>query len=276
MFIPYHQLIGAESEPAAWMLCLHGVYGSGANWRTFANRLVALRPDWGVALVDLRIHGRSRAAPPPHTMATAAADLIRLTAQLAADDKPVRAVCGHSLGGKVALRYRLDAGDAPAQTWVIDSSPSRQPGAFDQPDNTVVAVLRMLEHLPRVYESRKHFIDRVIEYGFPAALAQWLAMNLDHGAGRYHLGLALEAVRDLLADYYDCDVWAAVESPGDVRVVIAGASTAVGAGDRERFMASGATTYTFAESGHWVHIEALGRLVEVVSAALPDDMPEFR
>ena len=101
-------------------------------------------------------------------------------------------------------------------------------------------------------------------------------MNLDrHGRG-YEQALDLAAVRDLLADYYECDLWAAVETPGDVRVVVAGESSAVSDADRERFRTSGAVTYTFARSGHWVHIEALDRLVGVVSAALPRDMPSIR
>lgn len=258
------------------MLCLHGVYGSGANWRTFARRLVDVRPDWGVVLVDLRVHGKSRSASPPHTMESAAADLSALAENLRSDGHAVRAVLGHSLGGKVALRYRLDAGDSLAQCWVIDSSPTRNPAAFDEPDNTVVAVLRMLDDLPRECASRKQFVDRVVEYGFPAPLAQWLAMNVESDAGRYRLMLDTAAVRQLLVDYYECDLWPAVAAPGDVRVVIAGKSSAVSTDDRDRFAAAGAEVYAFDESGHWVHIEALDRLVEVVSAALPRDMPGVR
>lgn len=277
MFVPHHQLVTGDAEPpASWMFCLHGVFGSGANWRTFARRLVAERPDWGVVLVDLRCHGRSRFAPPPHTMETAAQDLVALAARLDADDKPVRAVCGHSLGGKVALRYTLDALGVLDQCWVIDSSPSRSPGAFEERDNTVVAVLRMLGDVPREYANRKQFVDRVVEYGFPAPLAQWLAMNVEYDGGRYRLVLDTAAIRDLLVDYYERDLWPAVELGRDVHAVIAGKSSAVTSDDRARFVTAGATTHVFDESGHWVHIEALDRLVGVVSAALGRDTPAVR
>src|SRR5438045_3613951 len=46
------------------MLFLHGIFGTGGNWRTIARRWVALRPTWGAVLVDLRMHGRSQGLRP--------------------------------------------------------------------------------------------------------------------------------------------------------------------------------------------------------------------
>ena len=39
-------------KPQKWMLFLHGILGSGANWRSFARALVKERPEWGAVLVD--------------------------------------------------------------------------------------------------------------------------------------------------------------------------------------------------------------------------------
>ena len=48
-----HALVTAPSAtPAYWMLFLHGILGSGPNWRTFAKQVVAERPDWGAVLED--------------------------------------------------------------------------------------------------------------------------------------------------------------------------------------------------------------------------------
>src|SRR5262245_8884848 len=87
--------------PRGWLLLLHGILGSGANWRTIARRVVTARPELGAVLVDLRMHGRSQGAPPPHTIDTAAGDLVHLAAELS-----LAAVVGHSFGGKVALALR--------------------------------------------------------------------------------------------------------------------------------------------------------------------------
>ena len=59
-FVPHHELIAAPGvTPQRYLLVLHGVFGSGANWRMFMRKLVARCPQWGAALVDVRGHGRS-------------------------------------------------------------------------------------------------------------------------------------------------------------------------------------------------------------------------
>ena len=87
-------------------------------------------------LVDLRLHGRSEAGTPPHTIAACADDLAALLAEQAAAGRPVRAAVGHSFGGKVVVALRGRGADL-AQTWMLDSSPSARPGAWESPDNEV-------------------------------------------------------------------------------------------------------------------------------------------
>ena len=83
-FLPTHAEVTAPGvDPSRWMLVLHGILGSGGNFRSFARRLAAACPAWGFVLVDLRMHGQSQGAPPPHTLAAAADDLARLGEHLA-------------------------------------------------------------------------------------------------------------------------------------------------------------------------------------------------
>ncbi|MEM9490447.1 MAG: alpha/beta hydrolase [Myxococcota bacterium] len=280
MFIPHHSFIAA-GEPAQWMLVLHGIYGRGGNWRTFARKLTERRPQWGLVLVDLRMHGQSQGAPPPHKVTAAAGDLRSLAGALGADGKRVTAVCGHSFGGKVALAYRglvaQAAGtdvDSLVQTWVLDTSPSARPEAMDEPDNIVARVLTMLGQLPPAFASRAEFVTAVAERGFPRPLGQWLAMNLEPRDGGYALRLDLRAMAALLDDYYRLDAWPLVEDgPGEVRAVVAGQSDAVSAADRDyldELAAGGAPIYrtTIARSGHWLHIEAPDALLEIVAGDL--------
>src|SRR5690606_18221961 len=70
-----HSRITGEREPDRWLLVLHGIYGAGRNWASIARRLVEERPEWGVLLVDLRLHGGSGGFPPPHSLETGAADV---------------------------------------------------------------------------------------------------------------------------------------------------------------------------------------------------------
>jgi pimeloyl-ACP methyl ester carboxylesterase len=130
----HHDFVAGDA-PRAWALFTHGIYGSGGNWRAIARQVVARRPEWGVVLVDLRHHGRSEPGDPPHTVAACAGDMVALADELSGAGKIVRATLGHSFGGKVMLSARPHL--EPAQTWVLDSTPSARSGEWDAPGNSV-------------------------------------------------------------------------------------------------------------------------------------------
>jgi esterase len=283
-WIPHHAVVAPEGEaPAAWLLFLHGILGSGANWRTVARRLVAARPDWGAVLVDLRMHGRSQDAPPPHTVAAVAADIDRLARDLAARDMPVAGVIGHSFGGKAALAYRALAPAGLLETWVLDASPSPRPGELppagaptpETPGDGAGDVVLMLESLAGQFSSRDDFVAQVTGRGFSRPLAEWLAMNLDRADGGLRLRLDLSAVRALLADHFRRDLWPAVESrelPGALRFVVAGRSRSLDDGDRSRLHDLSndgrVDLHLLPDTGHWLHMEAPDALLQLFSDGL--------
>jgi len=275
----HHRRVAAEgAEPEAWMLIAHGLLGSSDNWASFARKLVERRADWGVALVDLRMHGQSKGAPPPHTIDAAAADLAALAGRLAADGVAVRAVAGHSLGGKVALALRAANRVSLLQTWVLDASPSVCPDCAVDPGNPVVRVLAALDELPDTYAQRREFVDAIVGRGFPVMVAQWLAKNLEREGERYRFALDLGAMRALLEDYYAQDLWMeAAEIGGSERLcfVVAGASGVVDESDRERLRRIEAESggrlrvHVIEGASHWLHIDAREALLEIVAAELP-------
>src|SRR5687767_7195487 len=95
----HHERIGG-AEVRRWLLLTHGIYGAGTNWRAIARKLVDQRADWGVVLVDLRLHGRSEPGTPPHTVDACADDVRNLIEH---ELGPIAALGGHSFGGKVVL-----------------------------------------------------------------------------------------------------------------------------------------------------------------------------
>lgn len=269
----HHDLV-VGAAPRAWALWTHGIYGSGGNWRAIARQVVARRPEWGVVLVDLRQHGRSDGGTPPHTIAACADDLAALAATLAAAGRPVSAALGHSFGGKVvlALRPRL----ALAQTWVLDSTPSARPDAWNAPANSVREVWEAMHALDRAWPRRDDFVAAMVARGHAPALAQWVAMNLvADSQGDYRLRLDLEAVQALLRDYYVVDLWAALDDPtlaGDAHVVVAARSSTISAADRVRLAALATTVRLQVHTldvDHWLHIEAPAAVVELVATNLP-------
>lgn len=258
---------------AGYWLFLHGILGSGSNWRTIAKRLVAQRQELGAVLVDLRLHGQSQGARPPHTVEAAAADLEALCDHLAKDGRKILGVVGHSFGGKVALAFRQITRFPLESIWVLDSSPSAQPEAMsDAEADSPVRVLRALAELPTDFADRAAFITAMTERGFSEPLGQWLAMNLEHDDDRYRLRFDLSALGELLADYYARDAWPAVESrnlPGRLGVVVAGKSEAVPMIDRQRLAdlaSEGRIGYIeVGDVGHWLHVEAPARVVQILA-----------
>ncbi|APR83785.1 hydrolase, alpha/beta fold family, putative [Minicystis rosea] len=271
-FIPYHALVTApEAKPSRWMIVLHGILGSGGNFRSFARRLATASPDWGFVLVDLRMHGLSQGAPPPHTIAAAADDLVRLGDHLAL---PIAGVMGHSFGGKVALAYTERRGAALDLAWVLDASP----GTRRDRAGSTEAVLRMLQAMPQPLPSRERFLEIVASHGHPPAIGEWLAMNVRRADDGFRIRLDLDAIGELLDDYFAVDLWPVVERAEGARslhVVVADRSEALDAQDRARLAAIAARDprvvgHLIEGAGHWVHVDAPDALFGLVSASLAE------
>ena len=267
----YHEQIQVGAQPPShWLAIAHGIFGSGSNWRSIARKLVERRPEWGVALLDLRQHGRSEAGEPPHDLAACAADVHIKMLELARHNTTIEAIAGHSFGGKVALALRSAAPRRLRQTWLLDASPSARPGALDDPRNSVGRVLALLERLPKQWKRREDFTNAVIADGHDANLAGWLAMNLTRDTLKLQLDLG--ALRQMLVDYYARDLWRAVDMgtlPGDVEVVIASRG-AVPEADRTRFESIGGHVHVHrVEAGHWLNADAPAAIVELFARRLP-------
>jgi pimeloyl-ACP methyl ester carboxylesterase len=264
----HHELLGDSSAPC--LLLTHGIYGSGANWRGIARKVIDRRPDWSIALVDLRNHGRSASGEPPHTLAACAADLDALLETQPA----IIALAGHSFGGKVVLAARGIVSRPLVQTWMFDSSPSARPEAESDPDNSVMRVLGVFERLPTSWASRDAFVNAVIAEGEAKPLAQWLGMNVIPGeGGDYVQRLDPAVMREMLHDYYTQDLWAVAEDaslPGTVEVVIATQSSTLDAADRRRLATPPSHVHVHTiDAGHWLHIEAGANVVELLVSSLP-------
>lgn len=269
-FVPHHALVTAEgAAPEQWMLVSHGILGSGTNLRGLARRLAAACPAWGFVLVDLRLHGQSQGAPPPHTIAAAAGDLVRLERRLAL---PIAGALGHSFGGKVALAYAAARGGGLDQLWVLDASP----GTRRERGGTTEAVLAMLRGIEQPLPSRERFLAIVAEHGHPPAIAEWLAMNVRRAEDGFRIRLDLPAIASLLDDYFAADLFPVVERPSIARalhVVVGGRSDAVDAADRARLAAIAARSphlrvHVIEGAGHWIHVEAPDALFALLRAEL--------
>ena len=133
-FVPAYSVVkGASATGEHVAFVLHGILGSGRNWRTFARRLAARAPAWTFVLFDLRHHGDSGAPPPPHTLDAVADDLAALAAEVG---RP-QVVIGHSFGGKVAACY---AGRHPDGLARVTGVTGVRIGGFELPPQDILYV----------------------------------------------------------------------------------------------------------------------------------------
>lgn len=102
------------------LVILHGLLGSSRNWLTVARRLSS---HFCVHTLDLRNHGES---PQTDTMSHAEmAEDLRETLAERRLERPW--LLGHSLGGKIAMRFATDTPDALAGLIVEDIAPKAYP-----------------------------------------------------------------------------------------------------------------------------------------------------
>ena len=270
-----HELVPAVGAPATkTVLFLHGILGSGNNLRSLARKFLEQRPGWQAALVDLRAHGQSLGVEGADTVMNAAADCAQTFRTL---DAPVRAVVGHSFGGKVALALAQQHGAVLEQVLTLDSTPGVRLDA--RGSESTLRVVELLDGLTGPWSKRDDFVDEVCAHGQSRGLAQWLAMNLDKRDQGFVFRLDLRRIHALLEDYFAVDLWPVVERAAEgtgprIHLVIATKSQVYSHEERVRASAleakrPDAVTVDLVDAGHWLHVENPQAVLETVLRRLP-------
>lgn len=261
---------GEEARPRLWLYFLHGIYGRGRNWRSVARELVRRRPEWGGALLDLRLHGDSPGFDPPHTLAACAAD-VRALAEDAGAPGPPAGVLGHSFGGKVALSLLGEAPPGLRQAWIVDSTPSTR-----RPSGSAVEMLEAVRELPGPFRNRNEAIAALESRGFERLTASWMATNLEPGGRGLRWRLDPDGLEALLLDFFAVDLWDVVEEPpGEVELafVKAEGSEVLSEEECRRIetigRATGRVRLHRIDGGHWLNVDNPDALVRLLAERLP-------
>ncbi|KQK10722.1 protein ABHD11 isoform X1 [Brachypodium distachyon] len=283
--------LSPEKPSTATAFVLHGLLGSGRNWRTFSRTLASQLRDrspsdeWRMVLVDLRNHGNSariKGLCPPHDMSSAAKDLADLVKAKGWSWPEV--VMGHSMGGKVALDFaescsRGDYGESaalPKQLWVLDSVPGQV--KIDNSDGEVERVLQTLASLPASLPSRKWVVDHMISLGFSKSLSDWIGSNLKKDNEHVTWGFDLQAAIDMFNSYRERSYWTLLENPPkgmEISIVQAEQSDRWHPDDVQRLKALSrrgskpdggkVSLHVLPNSGHWVHVDNPKGLLEIMA-----------
>ncbi|KAK9126347.1 hypothetical protein Scep_015193 [Stephania cephalantha] len=293
-----------ETPKKATIFFLHGLLGSGRNWRSFSRNLASVLSksssspiglksglwivDWRMVLVDLRNHGRSaeiKGLEPPHDLVNAARDLADLVKSRgwAWPD----AVIGHSMGGKVALQFAQSCGAGdygestilPKQLWVLDSVPG-EVEARDS-DGEVEKVLQTLQSLPTLIPSRKWLVDHMMSLGFSKSLSEWIGSNLKKSGDHETWAFNLEGAGEMFKSYCETSYWPLLEHPPkglEIAVVRAENSDRwspnvvqqlENIASRRKSEDEGRTSvHVLPRSGHWVHVDNPKGLLEIMAPSM--------
>ncbi|MBM4344541.1 MAG: alpha/beta fold hydrolase [Deltaproteobacteria bacterium] len=269
-WLPHHDVAGGALAAATHIgVLLHGIFGSARNLRTFAQSLSGALPGWTWIVADLRNHGDSPGAPPPHDLDACADDVRALCRALGVAPA---AVVGHSFGGKVAMQLLADPWPELRTIGVLDTHPHlrwHDEAGTDGVDH----VLRVLGQVPQPLARRADVIGPLTAAGIDPAVAQWMTTNLRAASDGYRWKFDLPAVVQMLDSYFSTDSWPrlrAVPAGMAVHVVRAGRSsrwtpeTLVDL----RALAPAVTLHTLPNAGHWMHVDDPAGLCAVLVAAL--------
>ena len=255
MTVPLTAVEYGEGPPLA---ILHGLFGSGRNWTSIAQRL---SKQHRVVTLDLRNHG---ASPWADTMdyEEMAAD-VRAT--LHARGYHRYALLGHSMGGKAAIVAALQHGAEVERLLVVDIAPVNYPPHH-------LALVQAMRELDLSGIERRSEADARVARSIPnPAERAFLAQNLvfEDGRARWRLNLAaIEQAMPKLGEFPDLPPTAIYNAPA---LFIAGGQSDYlrpehAPAIRRRFPS--AEIVRIGNAGHWLHAEQPQAFLSIVEPFL--------
>lgn len=130
MKLPFE--IFGDDEYSPPIVLIHGLFGQGKNLAPIARGLA--QSGRKAVTVDLRNHGRAPHST-EHSYALMAEDIYESFADWQNID-----LCGHSMGGKVAMRLALDHPEFVRKMVVADMAPKAYSHSYDEILNAVFAL----------------------------------------------------------------------------------------------------------------------------------------
>jgi esterase len=238
------------------LVILHGLLGSLDNWLPIAQRLATR---FRVFLVDSRNHGQS-----PHAPEFGYDEMVEDLREFLEQQRIEKAhVLGHSMGGKVAMRFAQSHPNLLNKLVVVDIAPREYPSRYGGLMDAMLAV--DVAHLQRRDE-----VDQALTLAVPdKSLRQFLLKNLGRNeAGHLFWKPDLKAIRanydlirrDLPKAQCHCPALfirgeqSAYIQPDDLNLI------------QQLFPL--ARIETVPGAGHWVHANAPEQVVELVTKFL--------
>jgi len=167
------------------VLIIPGLFGSTANWRGFAKQLGEHCP---VIVIDQRNHGRSPHAE-SHSYMDMVSDLLDFIDNIGLGQINL---CGHSMGGKVAMAFALMHPERVNRLAVLDIAPVEY-------SHTHAPYLEKMIELDLDRLPSRSAADQLLKHAIPeTSIRLFLLQSLAGTSGKFHWRLNLPVLlRDM-------------------------------------------------------------------------------
>ena len=162
---------------------LHGLFGSGKNWRSFAG---SLEQNFQVWTLDARNHGDS-----PHADSMSYQEMAEDVVRFFTDNELENVILlGHSMGGKTAMRLALQFRDRIAALIVVDIAPV----CYDH-QHKQLKLIEAMQELRLPAEMSRSAIEKKLALKIPEKrLLSFLMTNLTRQNGQFQWRIGLEQI----------------------------------------------------------------------------------
>ena len=256
------ELASTDSGQGPALVMLHGLYGSGSNWRAIARAFEAshrvLRP-------DLRSHGQS-----PHCAdmdyRRMALDIVALLERKGIDQADIM---GHSMGGKVAMALALTAPSRLRRLMVVDIAPM----AYNH-EAEHGGIIQAMQSVDLAAAPNRDAVDHALAATIThPMIRQFLLTNLQRRDDGWAWRIPLDILADQLPVIQSWPEGLGTLTDRPVRCLHGGASDYVGAAGREAITRHfpGAGIIRYDSVGHWLHAEAPQRFTDDLKDFVAED-----
>jgi len=248
-------------------IILHGLYGSSDNWLGIGKKL---SEHYTVYMLDLRNHGRSPHFP-SHTYLDMAEDLANFCKELSIKKTTV---LGHSMGGKVAMRFAADYPEYIERLIIADIAPKDYTSDSAKSNGLIHRmILSLLDELDlSMVESRKEIDSYLAQYLTSETLRGFLMKNIQRtkqGSYEWRINIPVlrkylpEIMKDVNAEFFN-DRKPIMQYP--VTFIRGTKSEYVTENDIPliKDIYPNAEIIDIKDAGHWLHVEQQEKFIEAI------------
>ncbi len=237
------------------LIILHGFLGMGDNWKSVGKKISEL----GVCvhLIDQRNHGKSF-WDNKFNYKVLASDLEKYLIKNKIYN-PI--IIGHSMGGKVAMKYALDGNNKIYKLIIVDISPKKYVFNYE-------IILKALDSLDFIkiknrIQVENHLINFIDNYG----IVQFLMKNLYwKSPGKLALKLNIEVLKncrnELISEINSNNIFL------NETIFLKGQnSNYIDENDSKRILKlfPNSKIITVPDSGHWLHVDNPDFVINIIS-----------